>query len=326
MLIDKIINPDLRRIDDNLILDCFKYQFDNCAVFRRYVELLDVNVSSVEDIPFLPVRFFKTKKIYASSRKPDTVFTSSGTSGMDVSKHYVADASIYRLSYTAGFRYFFGDIAGYAVLALLPSYLERQGSSLITMVQGLIEDSGNPLSGFFLNNHDELFDVLQILKNGNKTVLLIGVSFALLDFVEKYTVDFPELMVMETGGMKGRREEITRNELHRRICAGFGVNRVFSEYGMTELLSQAYSTGDGIYKTPPWMKIVIRDPKDPFQRVPVETLGGVNIIDLANRYSCSFIETQDLGLIHSDGSFEITGRFDESDIRGCNLMADMARR
>jgi hypothetical protein len=250
------------------------------------------------------------------------VFTSSGTSGMDVSKHFVADANIYKLSYTAGFRYFFGDISKYTVLALLPSYLERQGSSLITMVQGLIEDSGNPLSGFFLNNHNELFDTLQILRTNKNPTILIGVSFALLDFLEKFNIDFPELMVMETGGMKGRREEITRDELHNIICTGFGVDRVFSEYGMTELLSQAYSKGKGIYKTPPWMKVVIRDHKDPFRRVSNGVIGGVNIVDLANIYSCSFIETQDLGFIHSDGSFEITGRFDESDVRGCNLMVE----
>ncbi|MDR1582377.1 MAG: acyltransferase [Prevotellaceae bacterium] len=323
MLINSsIINPDIHKIDDSIILDCFKFQFDNCVIFRKYVELLDVKISSVEDIPFLPVRFFKTKKVYSSNYEPEMVFTSSRTSGMDVSKHYVADASIYKLSYTAGFRYFFGDISGYTVLALLPSYLERQGSSLITMVQGLIEDSGNPLSGFFLNNHDELFDTLQVLKMNNSPTLLIGVSFALLDFLEKFTIDFPELTVMETGGMKGRREEITRNELHSIICSGFGVNNVFSEYGMTELLSQAYSKGQGIYRTPPWMRIVIRDPKDPFRKVPNETVGGINIIDLANIYSCSFIETQDLGIMHSDESFEITGRFDESDIRGCNLIIE----
>jgi hypothetical protein len=271
----------------------------------------------------LPVRFFKTKKIYASNREPETVFTSSGTGGMEVSRHFVADASVYRLSYTAGYRYFFGDISGYAVLALLPSYLERQGSSLITMVQGLIEDSGNPLSGFFLNNHNDLYNTLQRLKKNRQPALLIGVSFALLDFLEKFAVDFPGLMVMETGGMKGRREEITREELHSIVCSGFGVDRVYSEYGMTELLSQAYSKGKGIYRTPPWMKIVIRDPKDPFRRVPCETVGGVNIIDLANIYSCSFIETQDLGLEHPGECFEITGRFDESDVRGCNLMLDL---
>jgi hypothetical protein len=321
MLIDDIINPDAR-IDDNLILDCFKYQLNKCAVFRQYVELLGVKVLSVEDIPFLPVRFFKTKKVYASNSIPETIFTSSGTSGTDVSRHFVADANIYKQSYTVGFRYFFGDISGYAILALLPSYLERQGSSLITMVQGLIEDSGNPLSGFFLKNHDELYNTLQVLKKSKQPALLIGVSFALLDFLEKFAIDFSELMVMETGGMKGRREEITRDELHNIICSGFGINRVFSEYGMTELLSQAYSKGKGIYQTPPWMKIVIRDPKNPFRRVPDETIGGVNIIDLANIYSCSFIETQDLGIMHSDGSFEIIGRFDESDIRGCNLMAE----
>jgi hypothetical protein len=320
MLIDNIINPDISRIDDKLILDYFKFQFSNCLIFRQYVELLGVKVSFVEDIPFLPVRFFKTKKVYASNHEPDTIFMSSGTSGTEVSRHYIADVNVYKLSYTSGFRYFFGDISGYAVLALLPSYLERQGSSLITMVQGLIEDSGNPLSGFFLNNHKELYNTLQVLKKSKQSTMLIGVSFALLDFLEKFTIDFPELLVMETGGMKGRREEITRDELHGLICSGFGVDKVFSEYGMTELLSQAYSKGRGIYRTPPWMKIVIRDPKDPFRQVPDETIGGVNIIDLANIYSCSFIETQDLGLMHSDGSFEIMGRFDESDIRGCNLM------
>jgi hypothetical protein len=304
------------------ILNCFKFQFDNCPVYRQYVELLDVSVKSVENIPFLPVRFFKTKKIYASTREPETIFTSSGTSGMDVSRHFVADAGVYRSSYTHGFRYFFGDISRYAVLALLPSYLERQGSSLITMVQGFIDDSRHSLSGFFLHNHDELYNTLMTLKNKRQPTLLIGVSFALLDFLEKYTIDFPDLTVMETGGMKGRREEITRDELHSVISSGFGVDRVFSEYGMTELLSQAYSTGKGIYRTPPWMKIVIRDPKNPFRRVPAGTVGGVNVIDLANQYSCSFIETQDLGVIHPDESFEIIGRFDESDIRGCNLLIE----
>jgi hypothetical protein len=319
MLIDNIINPNIS-INENILLDYFNFQFANCDIYRKYVELLDVHVSSADDIPFLPIRFFKTKKVYSSDNAPDTVFTSSGTTGTDVSKHFVADVNIYKQSYTAGFRYFFGDISGKAVLALLPSYLERTGSSLITMVQGLIESSGNPVSGFFLNNHKELFDTLQLLKRDKVPALLIGVSFALLDFLEKYNIDFPELTVMETGGMKGRREEITRDELHSIIRSGFGIDKVCSEYGMTELLSQAYSKGQGIYNTPPWMKIIIRDPKDPFRKMPDETTGGVNIIDLANRYSCSFIETQDLGIMHNDGSFEITGRFDESDIRGCNLM------
>ncbi|MDR1129844.1 MAG: hypothetical protein LBK96_02560, partial [Prevotellaceae bacterium] len=188
MNIESIIKPDAR-IDDSVILDCFGFQYDNCELFRKYVELLDVNVSSVGDIPFLPVRFFKTNKIYSSPRMPETVFTSSGTGGMDVSKHCVADAGIYKLSYTSGFRYFFGDISGYAILALLPSYLERQGSSLIAMVQGLMEISGNPLSGFFLNNHGELFETLQVLKRDNVPALLFGVSFALLDFLEKFRID-----------------------------------------------------------------------------------------------------------------------------------------
>ncbi|MDR1896028.1 MAG: acyltransferase, partial [Prevotellaceae bacterium] len=313
--IDDIIKRDLR-INDDVILDLFNFQSTNCEVYGRYVRLLGARVLSVNDIPFLPIEFFKIKRVYSSNSEPQTVFTSSGTTGADVSKHFVADANIYKKSYTEGFRYFFGDVSQYAVLALLPSYLERRGSSLITMVQGLIADSGNPLSGFFLNNHEALFKTLQILQNNGTPTLLIGVSFALLDFLEKFNMRFPELLVMETGGMKGRREEITREKLHSVICSGFGVNKILSEYGMTELLSQAYSVGNGRYNTVPWMKIIIRDPKDPFLKAPDETLGGVNVIDLANIYSCSFIETQDLGIAHSDGSFEIMGRFDESDIRG----------
>ena len=307
-------------IDNSLILNCFDYQYRNCKIYRRYVDLLEVEVTCVDEIPFLPVEYFKTHRVYASSKEPETEFTSSGTGG-EPSRHCVAEFEIYRKSFTEGFRYFFGDISSFTVLALLPSYLERSGSSLIAMVQDFIDKSNSPFSGFFLREHDKLFATLQHLKASKTPVLLIGVSFALLDFLEGYTVDFPDLMVMETGGMKGRREEITRAELHSAIREGFGVEQVFSEYGMTELLSQAYSCGDGKFRTPPWMKMIVRDPKNPLKKLPDGVVGGINIIDLANIYSCSFIETRDLGIMHSDSSFEITGRFDESEIRGCNLMS-----
>ena len=313
-------NFSINNTSEKDILDIYNFQYAHCDIYRKYVDLLGIKVSSVKDIPFLPIQFFKTKKVYGATKNPEIVFTSSGTTGQEVSKHYVAYADIYTQSYTEGFRYFFGNPEEYTILALLPSYLEREGSSLITMVEGLIKTSGSNFSGFFLHNHNDLYNSLQELKTMQKPTILIGVSFALLDFIEKYRINFPELIVMETGGMKGRREEITRTELHAAICNGFGVDKVYSEYGMTELLSQAYSKGNGIYHAPPWMKIVIRDARDPFIIQPAETAGGVNIIDLANIYSCSFIETQDLGIVHNDGSFEIIGRFDESEIRGCNLM------
>jgi len=319
--INSIINHNAN-INDSVIMDYFQYQYRNCDVYQKYVNLLGVKVNSIDDIPFLPIQFFKSKKIYSGLTDPETVFTSSGTTGTNTSKHYVASSTIYQQSYSAGFSYFFGDVSRYAILALLPSYLEREGSSLITMVQGLINNSHNPASGFFLRNHSELFETLLALKRHKTPTILIGVSFALLDFIDEYKMSFPELIVMETGGMKGQRKEITRQELHSIIRLGFGVNTVYSEYGMTELLSQAYSKGNGIYETPPWVKIIIRDPRNPLRKAPNNTSGGVNIIDLANIHSCSFIETQDLGILHSNNTFEIIGRFDESDIRGCNLMLE----
>ncbi|MDR2562842.1 MAG: acyltransferase [Prevotellaceae bacterium] len=302
-------------------LDCFRYQAARCYVYKRYIELLDVNpdeVTTIDGIPFLPIEFFKTSKIYSAESPPEAVFTSSGTGG-EVSRHYVADLEIYRRSYIEGFRLRFGCVSQYAVLALLPSYLEREGSSLIEMVSGFIALSQCELSGFYLNNHEELYHALLRLKEIGQKTLLIGVSFALLDFAERYTLDFPELVVMETGGMKGRRREITRDELHDEIRRTFGLAQVHSEYGMTELLSQAYSVG-GRFRTPPWMRISMRDPHDPFRQVKHGATGGINVIDLANIFSCSFIETQDLGIMHADGSFEVTGRFDQSELRGCNLM------
>jgi len=236
------------------------------------------------------------------------------------SKHLVTDVSWYEESFRRAFGLFYGDIKSYCVLALLPSYLEREGSSLIYMAEDLVKSSENPDSGFYLYNHEELFQQLKKHQQAGKPTLLIGVTFALLDFIEHYQLDFPELIVMETGGMKGRRKEMIREELHQTLCKGFGVKSIHSEYGMTELLSQAYSKGDGIFNCPPWMKIITRDTNDPMTELAVNQTGGINIIDLANINSCSFIATQDLGRTYGDGSFEVLGRFDNSDIRGCNLL------
>jgi len=247
-------------------------------------------------------------------------FTSSGTTGITTSSHHVTDVSWYTDSFRLAFQLFYGDIKNYTILALLPSYLEREGSSLIYMADDLIKQSGNPDSGFFLYNHDELARQLQKQQEAKKLTLLIGVTFALLDFIEQRAINFPKLIVMETGGMKGRRREMIREELHDTLCKGFGVDAIHSEYGMTELLSQAYSKGDGIFNCPPWMRIITRDTNDPMSILNDDKAGGINIIDLANINSCSFIATQDLGKVYADGSFEVLGRFDNADIRGCNLL------
>ncbi|RWY50994.1 LuxE/PaaK family acyltransferase [Mucilaginibacter gilvus] len=304
-------------------LQIFQYQAANCAVYKAFIEGLKIDpalITSVEHIPFMPVEFFKSHKVVTGESDADVIFTSSGTTGMVTSSHTVTDLSWYVQSFREAFKLFYGDIKNYTVLALLPAYLEREGSSLIYMAQDLITQSANSESGFFLYNHEELFGILQKQKAAGKPTLLIGVTFALLDFVEQYQIDFPQLIVMETGGMKGRRKEMIREELHSTLCAGFGVNAIHSEYGMTELLSQAYSKGEGIFNCPPWMKIITRDTNDPFTQVGAGKIGGVNIIDLANINSCSFIATQDLGKVYEDSSFEILGRFDNSDIRGCNLL------
>jgi phenylacetate-coenzyme A ligase PaaK-like adenylate-forming protein len=304
-------------------LQVFQYQVANCGVYKEFIKGLKVDpadVKSVEQIPFLPVEFFKSHNVVTSIKPDEVVFTSSGTTGMITSSHHVTDVSWYEESFRKAFSLFYGDIKDYTILALLPSYLEREGSSLIYMAQDLITESGNPNSGFFLYNHEDLYKVLQNQREARKPTLLIGVTFALLNFIDNYKIDFPELIVMETGGMKGRRKEMIREELHSALCAGFGVNAIHSEYGMTELLSQAYSKGEGIFNCPPWMKIITRDTNDPFTLVGAGKTGGVNIIDLANINSCSFIATQDLGKVYEDGSFEVLGRFDNSDIRGCNLL------
>jgi len=247
------------------------------------------------------------------------IFTSSGTTGTQVSKHFVPNLKLYEESFNRTFEQFYGPIEDYVVLGLLPSYLEREGSSLIYMVNHFIQNSKYPESGFYLNQWDKLAEKLNVLDQSGKKVLLIGVSFALLDLVENHQFSLKNTIIMETGGMKGRRKELIRTELHDQLKKGFGVSKIHSEYGMTELLSQAYSKGDGIFKCPSWMKVLIRDTEDPLTIINHQT-GGINIIDLANIKSCSFIATQDLGKVNNDGSFEILGRFDSSDIRGCNLM------
>ncbi len=304
-------------------LNIFRYQALNNEVYSEYIKLLNVDVNAVdclEKIPFLPIEFFKSHKVVSTDEKAKAIFTSSGTSGNLTSRHYVSNLEIYEDSFTKGFEAFYGPVDDYCILALLPSYLEREGSSLIYMMEKLIKDSAHPKSGFYLNNHEELIDHLKELKKQNQKVLLLGVSFALLELAENNQLDLSDVIVMETGGMKGRRKELTREELHAIFTSRLGVKKIHSEYGMTELLSQGYSKGDSLFETPTWMKIMIRDAYDPFSYEKSGRSGGVNVIDLANLNSCSFIETQDLGRIHIDGKFEILGRFDNSDIRGCNLL------
>lgn len=304
-------------------LDAFKLQYQTITVYRDFVNGLKIipdDIKHYTDIPFLPISFFKTHPIIEDTAYADIIFSSSGTTGELTSKHYVHDIKIYENSYIKGFEHFYKSIKNTCIVALLPNYLEREGSSLIYMVEDLIKKSEHPKSGFFLYNHPQLFDLLEDLNAKKQKTILIGVTYALLDFIETYQLNFPDLIVMETGGMKGKRKELIREELHKTLCNGFGVTKIHSEYGMTELLSQAYSKGDGIFECPPWMKILIRDTNDPLTLLTGEKAGGINVIDLANIHSCSFIATQDLGKLHSNKGFEVLGRFDNSDIRGCNLM------
>ena len=304
-------------------LQTFGYQYQHNQVYQRFCTLLGRTpdkVRQLTDIPFLPIEFFKSEVVHCGNERPTTVFTSSGTTGSQTSRHYVKDLAVYQQSFRQGFADFYGNIEEYTVLALLPSYLERTGSSLITMVADLIERSGSADSGFYLNEYNLLAKKLTALDRSGRKVLLIGVSFALLDLVETHRFQLKNTIVMETGGMKGRRKELIREELHAILCEGFGVEYIHSEYGMTELLSQAYSEGSGLYESVRWLKVLIRDTNDAlsYQR-PLKT-GGINLIDLANIHSCSFIATQDLGRLHPDSRFEVLGRFDNADIRGCNLL------
>ena len=305
---------------EKLSLEIFQFQAKNNQIYKTYLSCLGVNpdeVKQINQIPYLPIEFFKQEKVVCEPNIIDTVFTSSGTGGIQ-SKHIIHDISIYEKSFTSGFKYFYGNIKDYTVLALLPSYIERLGSSLIYMCEKLIKHTGKKESGFYLNNHKELKNLLLELECQNQKTLLIGVSFALIDFVEKHPVCLKNTIVMETGGMKGRRKEMLREELHRILNKRFNLSKIHSEYGMTELLSQAYSKGGGIFECPPWMRVSFRDTNDPLSIN--KNSGGINIIDLANVYSCSFIASQDLGEFHQKNTFKVLGRFDSSDVRGCNLM------
>lgn len=307
---------------ENLCEKLFHLHYYNNKIYQQfcnYINKIPGKVASIEKIPFLPVGFFKSHVINIKE-KYDLVFQSSGTTGTERSKHYIFDKNIYENSFLKSFNLFFGEPSQYAILGLLPSYSEHPNSSLIYMVQNLMNKSKNKDNGFYVYNIAKLAEDIEKLQNFNQKVILFGVSFALLDFAEQYKINFPELIIIETGGMKGGRKEITREELYKTIMDSTGVKQVYSEYGMTELCSQAYAKKNGMFQTPPWMKILIRDSNDPFAYLETNKIGGLNIIDLANIYSCPFIATDDLGKINAEGSFEVLGRLDYSEIRGCSTM------
>lgn len=314
---------------NELALALFQFQYEKNEVYRNYCNTLHINpaeVTSVEKIPFLPISFFKTHKVTTTSFEPEAIFESSGTTASINSRHFVKNIQVYKKSFTTAFQKFYGPVSNKCIIGLLPSYLERKNSSLVSMAEELISLSNNKLSGFYLYDFEKLHSTLlhnEILK---QPTLLIGVTYALLDFAEKYPLQLRNTIVMETGGMKGRREELTRQQVHTILQKQLGTALVHSEYGMTELLSQAYSKGDGIFHCPPWMKVLIREEDDPFFVSDSTTInkplnGCINIIDLANIYSCSFIATEDTGRLYTNGTFEVLGRLDVSDIRGCSLMA-----
>jgi hypothetical protein len=320
---EEIFQISSKKEFEKMALKVFRHQYDHNFVYNQFCNLLNKNKSNVKsltEIPFLPIQFFKSHQVLSSSAPVQQTFTSSGTTGMITSQHLITDTTWYEESYRKAFAQFYGNIEDYAVLALLPSYLDRQGSSLIYMVKDLIDSSNHPESGFYLNNYNELATKLIELDKAGQNVLLIGVTYALLDLIEIQKFELKNTIIMETGGMKGKRKEMIREELHQQLCCGFGVSSIHSEYGMTELLSQAYSLGEGVFECPNWMHILIRDTEDALTYIETSKTGGINVIDLANYNSCAFIATQDLGKKYPNNSFEVLGRFDNSDIRGCNLM------
>jgi hypothetical protein len=318
---DKIFKISNNKEFETVAIKVFNYQYKQNRVYRSFCDLLNISPTEVhksEEIPFLPIKFFKSHKVLSDPNKIKKIFKSSGTTDNILSSHYVTNLNLYERSFYKTFCNFYGDIKDYTILALLPSYFENKNSSLIYMIDRLIEKTNNPNSGFYLNNLNDLKNKLNKLKN--EKVILFGVTYALLDIIEKYDFKLPNTIIIETGGMKGRRKEIIRDDLHNRLNLGFGTNLIHSEYGMTELLSQAYSIKKGIFKTPPWMRVLIRDINDASCIQNLNITGGVNIIDLANINSCSFIATEDIGKKKDDKNFEILGRFDNSQIRGCNLL------
>jgi len=307
-------------------LKIFRYQAEHNPVYKVFISSLgrrSNKIKSLNDIPFLPVGFFKSQNVIAENLPAEMIFESSRTTGTEPSRHFVHDLKIYEKSFLKSFTHFYGDPSEYFIAAILPSYTEHQGSSLVYMMKYLIKKSLNSDSGFYADNFGDLIRNINKAKSAGQKTFIIGVSFALLDFAEDCSPDLSGTIVMETGGMKGRRKEITREELHNILMQKLNLQTVHSEYGMTELMSQAYSKGNGIFNSPPWMRIMIRDPHDPLSVInEYDKAGGINIIDLANIYSCSFISTSDFGKLHENGGFEVSGRFDDSDIRGCNLMAE----
>jgi phenylacetate-coenzyme A ligase PaaK-like adenylate-forming protein len=319
--VEEIFNIHSEEEFVKICLQIYELQMDNNPIYSAYSQIILKGEipKKLEEIPFLPIEFFKTEQIICVTQKIEEIFLSSGTTG-NQSKHLVSDLSIYENSFRNAFQLFYGDITDYCILSLLPNYREREGSSLIYMVDDLIKRSKHPKSGFYLNNYKEVSEtILELEKNGQKT-LLIGVSYALLDLAKDYPMNLENTIIMETGGTKGKRKELLKEELHKILKEAFSLDSIHSEYGMTELLSQSYSEGDNIFKTPPWKKVLIRDVNDPLTILGKNRSGGINIIDLANIYSCPFIATQDLGRLHEDESFSVLGRFDNSDVRGCNLL------
>ena len=316
--IDEILAIDTPAARDAAALELFRFQARQCEVYREYLAEIGVDPDSVhrvEEIPFLPIELFKWRDVYCGDAEPQIVFTSSNTGGTVASHHAMASTALYEQTFTAAFRRFYGDPQRWSLYGLLPNYLQREGSSLVYMVDRLIARCGS--GGFYLDDYDRL---LADMARDPKPKILLGVSYALWDLAERYAPKLHDTTVMETGGMKGRREELPKAEFHRILRTAFGVDRIHSEYGMAELTSQAYSTGGGIFRTPGWMHVYVRDVNDPFCRLPAGQRGGIDVLDLANRSSCAFIQTQDVGRLHADGSFEIEGRIDRSDIRGCNLL------
>lgn len=318
---DSIFRIASRNSFEQTAIGLCNIQLEQNEVYGAYAEALGIKkVEHFHEIPFLPIRFFKQYEVKTGTFNAEKIYSSSGTTGSTTSKHFVKQQEIYIQSYLNAFKKFYGKPQDYFFAALLPSYLEREGSSLIDMCKGLIDLSADKDSGFFLNEFQELYHLLKAKKTAGKKIFLIGVTFGLLDFSEQFSLDLSGAVVMETGGMKGRRKEMIRAEVHHRLKEAFNVSTIHSEYGMTELLSQGYSKGNGLFNTPPWMDVQIRSVSDPFTRVKSGKTGGINVIDLANIHSCAFIETQDLGRKHPNALFEVMGRFDDSDIRGCNLM------
>lgn len=318
--INKIFNCTNDATFEKLALEIFDFQMENNLTYAAYAALIlrGKHPENINEIPFLPVEFFKTEQIICQGQAIEEIFLSSGTTG-EQSKHLVSNIELYKSSYQKAFQLFYGDITDYCILALLPSYKEREGSSLIYMVDDLIKKSKHPQSNYYLNNYEELATTLKELESKKQKTILFGVTYALLDLAEVFPQKLEHIIIMETGGMKGQRKELLKEEIHSILKHSFAAENIHSEYGMTELLSQGYSKGNNIFKTPPWMKILTRDVNDPLSIISNKT-GGINVIDLANIYSCPFIATQDLGRTFDDGSFSVLGRFNNADVRGCNLL------